>query len=297
MRPPLLAVIAGSAVLCALLPLSAQPAEPPMDERVLADGDSESTWTSAEATMEPDDTYARTGRAMRFHIDVNHETGEVNYPIGWPRTYLAFPEGERDVSGWDFLDFWIYAESSRETLPSTPLGLTIRCPDKSNAFSATLGAVRLGEWVHFRFPMSSLPDPTNCAAIQFFVSESNYRHGDVLDFWIDDLKLLRYAEPTIITVQPLNQVAFRDQPVLRIAVDLTGLDEGATARVEVGLSRDGEPTAVAAAELGAGVATIPLPLVGARPGMCQAWARVTGSDRTLTQPVRVVSSPWEAEEQ
>lgn len=293
MRPLLLALIAGSAVLAALMPLSAQPAEPPMDERVLADGEVDSTWSASEATMEPDDTHARAGRAMRFHIDVNHETGEVNYPIGWPRTYLAFPEGDRDISGWDFLDFWVYAESSREALPGTPLGLTIRCPDRNSAFNATLGAVRLGEWVHFRFPVSSLPDPTNCAAIQFFISESNYQHGDVIDFWLDDLRLLRYAEPTIIALQPLNQVVYRDQPLLRIAVDLTGLDAGATARVEVGLRRDGEQMTVAAAELGAGLATIPLPLAGARPGVCEAWARVAGSERTLTQPVRVVSSPWE----
>lgn len=295
MRAVLLAVIAGAAMVVAPPPLVAQPAEPPMDERVLADGDSGSIWSASEATMEPDDTHARSGRAMRFHINVNHETGEPNYPVGWPRTSMNIPEGERDWSGWDFVDFWVYAESSRERLPATPLGLIIRCPDRNSAFDVTLSAVRLGEWVHFRFPVSALPDPTNCTGIQFFISESNYRHGDVLDFWIDDLKLLRYAQPTILSLQPLNQVVYRDQPVLRLAVDLTGLEEGATAQVEVGLRRDGEEMAPVTVTLSAGRATIPLPLAGARPGMCEAWARVAGSDRTLTQPVRVVSSPWEVE--
>jgi len=297
MRPVLLALIAGAAVLAAPPRLLAQLEEPPMEARVLADGDSGSTWSIAEATMEPGDTHARAGRAMRFHIDVNHETGEVNYPIGWPRTYISLPEGERDWSGWDFIDFWLYAESSREALPTTPLGFIVRCPDKNSSFTTNLSDARLGEWVHFRFPISSLPDPANCAAVQFYISESNYQHGDVLDFWIDDLRLLRYSEPTLISVQPLNQVAFRDQPVLRIAVDLTGLEEGATAQVEVGLRRDGEGVALAATALGAGLATIALPLDAAPAGSYEAWARVAGSDRTLTQPVRVVSSPWEAEGQ
>ena len=294
MRAVLLAVIAGAAMVVAPPPLVAQPAEPPMDERVLTDGDSGSIWSASEATMEPDDTHARSGRAMRFHIDVNHETGEPNYPVGWPRTFMNIPEGERDWSGWDFVDFWVYAESSRERLPATPLGLIIRCPDRNSAFDVTLSAVRLGEW---SLPFPRLPRcPTRpTVGIQFFISESNYRHEDVLDFWIDDLKLLRYAQPTILSLQPLNQVVYRDQPVLRLAVDLTGLEEGATAQVEVGLRRDGQELVRASATLGAGMATIPLPLEGAVPATCEAWARVTGSDRILTQPVRVVSSPWEVE--
>lgn len=296
MRVILPILIAAVAVPATLSPLSAQPAEPPMDELVLADGDSGSEWVAAEATMQPDDVHARAGRAMHFHIDVNHETGEPNYPIGWPRTYLSIPEGERDWSGWDFIDFWIYTGSSRESLPATPLGFIVRCPDKSSSFNTTLSDVKLGEWVHFRFPVSSLPDPTDCAAVQFFISESNYRHGDVLDFWIDDLRLLRYSQPTIISVQPLNQVVYRDQPVLRIELRLSGLEEGATVPVEVGLR--GDDWEVRTTEtLGPGRATVPLSLRGALPGACEAWARVAGSDRTLTQPVRVVSSPWEVEGQ
>ncbi len=292
------AALLAVALVASSAPTTAQTDDPPMEERVLADGDSASVWTPAEATMEPDDLHARAGRAMHFHIDVNFSTGQPDYPIGWPRTYTSIPEGERDWSRWDFIDFWLYADTSRERLPATPLGFIVRCPDRSSSFTATLSEATKGEWVHFRFPIAALPNATDCSAVQFFISESNYRDGDVVDFWIDDLKLLRYAEPTIIAVQPLNQVLYADVPVLRVAVEMTGLEDGATAQVEVGLVRAGEIVQQASVPLAAGVTTIPLPVEGgATTGEYQVRAKVAGSDRELTETVRVVSSPWEAVEQ
>ncbi len=297
-RVLLTAVLLGAALLAALPPAVAQTDEPPMEERVLADGDSGSVWTPAEATMEPDDAHARAGRAMHFHIDVNHSTGQPDYPIGWPRAYTSIPETERDWSRWDFIDFWLYADTSRESLPGSPLGFIVRCPDKPNSFSATLSAATKGEWVHFRFPISALPNAADCTAVQFYISESNYLDGDVVDFWIDDLRLLRYAEPTVLRLQPLNQVLYDDVPMLRVAVEMTGLEDGATAQVEVALVRDGQTVQQASAALAAGVTTIPLPVEGgATAGEYEVQARVADSDRTLVKSVRVVSSPWEAAQQ
>lgn len=294
-RTVLLVWSAGIVLMAGASKLSlAQENEPAMEELILADGDSGSEWVPAEATMEPDDLHSRSGRAMHFHIDVDYTTGEPNYPIGWPRTYLRVPDDCKNWTGWDFIDFWLYADTSRESFPSTPLGFIIRCPDRNSQWQTTLKELRKGEWVHFRFPLANLPNPSDCAAVQFFISESNYRDGDALDFWIDDLKLLRYAEPTIISIQPLNQVAYADLPVLRVAVELTGLQDDATAQVEVMLVRGDETVQQASAPLRAGVATIPLPLEGrAQPGEYRVIARVAGSDRTLIESVRLVSSPWE----
>jgi len=292
--PLLLATAVAMAIVELPRPLQAQQDEPRMEALVLADGDSGSEWTPAEATMEPDDARARDGRAMHLHIDVDYTTGEPAYPIGWPRTYLNMPEDGRDWTGWDFIDFWMYADTSRESFPGTPLGLIIRCPDRNSQWQTNLSDLRKGEWVHFRFPLSQLPDITNVAAVQLFISESNYQHGDVLDFWVDDLRLLRYAEPTIIRLQPLNEVMYRDAGVLRVAVELTGLAAGETAQVEVGLQADGTVIQQVAAPLAAGITTIPLPLTDAAPGTYEAWARVAGTDRTVTEAVRAVSSPWEA---
>ena len=58
----------------------ARPAEPPMDALSLADGEDASAWRVWEATIQPDATHARSGRAL-VHVDVNHETGEVAHPM------------------------------------------------------------------------------------------------------------------------------------------------------------------------------------------------------------------------
>ena len=283
--------------LLAVAVAHSQPQDPPMDEFVITDGDNEATWSAAEATIEPDPTNAREGQSMRLHIDVNHETGQPDYPIGWPRAYVTLPEGQHDWSDWDFVDFWLYSDTSRESLPGSPIGFIVRCPDRNSSFSTTLTEAKKGEWVHFRFPTSVLPTTTNCTAMQFYISESAYNHGDVLDFWIEDLRFLRYSEPTIVSVQPLNRIAYTDSGVLRVAVDLTGLEEGQTERVEVGLNGNGKVLQAACTPLGQGVSTIALPVADVTPGNYEVWARVEGKERTLTDTVRVITSPWEDEQQ
>jgi hypothetical protein len=275
----------------------AQAEEPPMEALVIADGDADSQWSEAEATMQPDDTHAREGRAMRFHIDVNHQTGEPKYPIGWPRTNTAVPADHQDWRQWDFIDFWLYAETSRESLPDTPIGFIVRAPDRPNSFNATLSEAAKGEWVHFRFPTSDMPSPATCTRVQFFIAESNYNHGDVLDFWIDDLALLRYAEPTIISVQPLANVEYADVGVVRVEVELTGIEEGNTAEVLARLVSDGSTVRQSSATLPAGLHTIPLAVGGGlEPGDYGLQVQIVGSARTLTESMRVVSSPWKGEE-
>ncbi len=284
-------------LMTVLLAIASQAAaevpEPAMERLVLADGDSGSKWHAAEATMEPDSEHARAGRAMRFHVDVDHFDGEAGYPIGWPRTYLPLPAEKRDWSRWDFLECWIYAETSRDDLPPNPLGLIVRSPDRQQSFHATLSEVQIGQWTHFRFPVAGMPNPGQNTAVQFFIAEADYAHGDVLDFWIDDLALLRYAEPTLLGIRPQRHVIYADAETLRVEVELTGLDEGATAEVDVALRRDEKTIASTTVTLPSGVSGVVLPLKASEPGPYEVHANVAGSARVLAAPVRVITSPWE----
>lgn len=273
----------------------AQPAEPPMDALSLADGEDASAWRVWEATIEPDATHARSGRALRFHVDVNHETGEVGHPIGWPRTNTPVAEDLRDWTQWDFVDFWVYADSSRESLPPAALGFIVRSPNRENSFSVNLEGLRKGEWAHYRFPTANLPNPGDCTGVQFFITEANYAHGDVVDFWIDDLVLLRYAEPTVISADALSRLHYADAPVLRVQVELTGLEEGETAEVLTRLVRGNATLWEGSARLGPGLHTIPLEFSGAPAGAYELQTQISGSERVVTAPVRVLSSPWEAQ--
>ncbi len=285
---PLLLLLIGACTACA------QPDEPPMDARVLADGEDASAWGAWEATIAPDATHARSGSALRFHVDVNHETGEVGHPIGWPRTNTPVAEDLRDWTRWDFIDFWVYADSSRESLPPAALGFIVRSPNKENSFSVNLD-LRKGEWAHCRFPTANLPNPGDCTGVQFFITEANYAHGDVVDFWIDDLSLLRYAEPTIISASPLSRLHYADAPVLRVRVELTGLEEGGTAEVLARLAREDTTLCEGSARLGPGIHTVPLQVTEVPAGEYELQTRIAGSDRFVTAPVRVLSSPWEAD--
>ncbi|MDZ7617136.1 MAG: hypothetical protein U1E05_09040 [Patescibacteria group bacterium] len=267
--------------------------EPAMEKLVLADGENGAKWNSAEATMEPDATHARSGKAMRFHVDVNHLTGEAAYPIGWPRTYTSVPAERQDWSKWDFLDFWVYSDTSRAELPNTPLGLIVRSPDRQQSFHAPLTELKKGAWTHFRFPVAKMPVPTQCTAVQFAIAEADYAHGDVVDFWLDDLALLRYAEPTLLGIRPQRQVIHADATTLRVEVELTGVDDGKTVEIAVALRRDGQTVASTTARLPSGIASVVLPLKATEPGPYEVEATVAGSPRTLGAAVRVITSPWE----
>ena len=247
--------------------------------------------------MEPGAEHAREGRAMHFHIDVNHETGQPDYPIGWPRTFLRIPDEMKDWRGWDFVDFWLYAETSRDDFPETALGFIVRSPDRNQQWQTTLHPEK-GEWVHYRFELSNVPNLADVNAVQFFISESNYAHGDVLDFWIDDLALLRYAEPTIINMQPLNRLQYSDAPVIRVEVELTGLEEGESAEVLSRLICNGTTVRQGTARMGPGVGTIPLQVGGNLPvGEYEVQSQIVGNDRTVSAPMRVITSPFEGEAQ
>jgi hypothetical protein len=265
-----------------------------MEMLVLADGDSDSEWRSAEATMRPSATHAMESRAMRFHVDVNHETGQPDYPIGWPRTYLTMPEDSRDWRKWDFVEFWLYADTSRPSLPNTPLGFIVRSPDRPNSYHRTVHEAQKGKWTYVRIPTSDMPSPAKCTAVQFFVAESNYNHGDVLDFWIDGLALVRYAEPTIIHMRPLGSVQYADADVVRIEVRLTGLEKGHTAKLLLRLRRDDETVRRSSAMVRSGIQTVPLEVGGNLDDGCyELQAQIAGSQRTITRTIRVISSPWE----
>jgi hypothetical protein len=64
--------------------------EGPIERLMLDDGlDTDAAlWVPAEAVLTVDNKHAKHGdTSLRLHIDVNWETGETNYPIGWPRMY------------------------------------------------------------------------------------------------------------------------------------------------------------------------------------------------------------------
>ena len=234
---------AACVVICLLFGVGAEPVrsqEPKMERLSIEEGSTASEFYVAEATVSTSDQHAeRGGTSMLFHIDVDHFAGQPDYPIGWPRTGRDIPEEQRDWTGHDFLELVIHAETSREALPRTCLGLILYTPDKPNAYNRTLDELKKGETTTIVIPTSEIPRHDDVTRFQLFISESNYTHGDVLDFYIDDIALTRYAEPFISDVKALQSIAFSDVSHLGVQFRLLGVDEGQTAAV-TGRIRQGD---------------------------------------------------------
>ena len=293
----LLAIVTGLVALCCAAGMTQDdPLEGvELTRHVLSDGENAAAWSTAECTAESSPEHVRSGNAVHMHIPVDFKTGEPNYPIGWPRMYVNVPEGERDWTGYDFLSVWIYSDTSREAFPSSPLGLIVRCPDRQTSYTRNLSELVKGEWSHIVTPIAALPNPKDCAAVQLYISESNYSDGDVLDFYIDDLELLAYAAPTVLELRPLNGVMYADAGNLRVQARVSGLAEDATAELTCALKLGDKTLAEEKLTAKRGVQSLLMNFGRGtlQPGECTLTARIEGSDRVVTVPIRVVSSPWE----
>jgi hypothetical protein len=210
-----------------LVPALCQQSAPKMETVFLEDGTGAAKWNVAEATATASDQHGLAGKpSLRFHVDVNHETGEKAYPIGWPRINRPVPEGQRDWSGFDFLELVIYSETSRDALPKAPLGFILHTPDRAQEYHRVLSEVRKGETARIVIPLSEIPRHEDVTLMQFYLSESNYRHLDTVDFLIAEVALTRYAEPTVSDAQTVQAIAYDDVTHLGARFRLLGLPAG-----------------------------------------------------------------------
>lgn len=262
-----------------------------VERLVIVDGESKEGWSVTEATLELTAAKARSGRALLFHIPVDWHAGEPKYPIGWPRCWLKLPEGSQDWRQWERLRVWIYADTSRDTLPSTPLGLIVTSASRSS-WSRSLTELRKGQWVSFEWPLDQIPDRAHVQEIKFFISESRYRDGDVVDFYIDDMELVRYRQPTITKVEPVSALYFADEPAMGVNVEVLGIRPGQQVGVKLALKKEGRTLARGECVVQAGRTRVTLRLPpGLPPG--DYVVEVQGEGQALAAPVRLVDSPWE----
>jgi hypothetical protein len=277
--------------MLALLPLLllAQPAV----ETVVPPGAIDAgKWYTAESTVSADTSRVHTpgAAAIHWHVPIDHTAGEPKYPVGWPRTGLnANPHW--DWSSNDYLEFWLYAATSREALPAVPLGLGVNMPDKTRQFNLTVPAVK-DQWVQVRVPVADLPNPADVAQIQFHVAEANYRHGDTVDFWIADLALARYTQPTVLAFQPRERLLDARATYVPVDIHLTGIAPGATQPAQVVVRRDGQDLAVTPASLTRGRLRLVLPLpTGLTPGPAELVVRL-GEVEAAKAPVTLIAGPF-----
>jgi len=163
------------------------------------------------------------GRALLFGNVVDHTKGEKNYPVGWPRVGKDLSrEDLSDWSGYDFFECRIYVETSRQTLPKNPLGVGFYHTGHKRSSHFPLARLKKDAWVKIVIPVAELLDPKDVRRVQFNISESDYRHGDRVDFYIDDLVLTRFVEPAVAELELERKMLFSNERTIRARYKLVG---------------------------------------------------------------------------
>jgi hypothetical protein len=253
-----------------------------IERLVLCDMADVSAWhneSPAETKLSSSDAHVRQGKfALKFANVVDHTTGEKNYPIGWPRTTLDLAKAKlTDWSEYDFFECWIYVETSRAALPRSPLSLGLTHPGHKASTGRDLREVCKDQWTKIVIPMTEVKDPKNVLRVRFNISESNYQHGDRVDFYICDMVLGRYATPAIAELTLEQNLLYTDARSVAAQFRLVGRQgmDKTTAELEVGCG-DASPVAKASCPATReGEIAVPLP---ARLSPGQSWARLNLRD-------------------
>lgn len=270
--------------------------EPLMEKRTIFGPSSAQLWSAVESTLEFSTNRTKTQQpVLRWHILVDHFAGEAKYPIGWPRISVPLREATaRNWSGWDYLQMWIYTDTSRPALPRDPVGMSLHTPDKEGAYHRSLAELKKGEWVQIRIPLSQLPRHDDVRLMQFHISESQYRHQDQLDFYFDEITLLRYAQPTLLEFASENAVVFADVKQAAVRFNLAGVKSSESVEVVCELRQTGKALAQTSARAGRGPQRFVLDLSRAQltTGDYELVAHAVGGADTAATKVRLVESPW-----
>ena len=213
---------------CLAVPLSAAEApDAPMERLVLDDMEDVGDWyndSPDETALTASEVHVKQGKtALLFANVVDHTKGEKNYPIGWPRSGKDLRKsGPTDWSGYDYFECWIYATTSREALPKTPVSVGFYHSGPKRSTSFPLAEVRKDQWVKIQIPIAKIEPSNDIRRIQFNISESNYTHGDHVDFYIDDVVLTRFAHPVIGSMHARRRLIYTSDRHLSAEFELLG---------------------------------------------------------------------------
>jgi len=243
-----------SVLWIAASPAAQSPSGPGMTEAnqerlVLDDMEDVSDWSNSspeETPLSRSQQHVKEGQfALLFANRVDHTKGEKNYPVGWPRVSKSLVKAKlTDWSAYDFFQCWIYAQTSREALPGSPLSIQFSHTGQKRSTSVVLREVKKDQWTKVVVPVPKLDEPRDVQRIQFSFGESSYAHGDRVDFFISGLALVRFVRPAINTYSLDCGLRFGDDRALAGQYSLVGHEGLDTTAVELEIGR-GEGPALA----------------------------------------------------
>jgi len=271
---------------------------------VIDDMEDVSDWTTGspvETTLSASEQHVKQGKhSLKFANVIDYTKGEKKYPVGWPRTAKNLKKcGLTDWTGYDFIEFWVYCDTSRDELPSNALSLGFRHTPPGPNKHFRLKGMKKDAWVKVTIPLSDIGGKKDIESMQFNLSESQYRHGDRVDFYIDDIVLTRYVRPVIVAFEPRGTVVYGNTPVLGASYVAMGRKELDSAKVCLQLVKDGAEIASSEDRLRVPSGDVALDLKGKTlaPGYYELTLLFRGKDGALldrcSKKIRAIKGPFQ----
>jgi hypothetical protein len=284
-------VLFATFCLCARLAARAEPATEYRHLDGLADP---KRWDPAECELAVSPHTAWGRPALRMRIPVDFHAGEKQYPIGWPRMYLNLKPEEQGWRAYDRLEFQLFAESSRTSLPKRPLNFHLYDAQGQKKL-ISLDRAAIGTWRTFTLNLSDLGVTGEVARLGFNINEADYADKDVVAFHFGGFRLARATAATVTEFRAAAPALFRDSRVLPVELVAEGPSDKLAAGVPFQLRLGDRVVLAMTLPVARGRQTLYLPLAGAALEPGAYTLAVCPDDPTLRKEVTVtiVSSPWE----
>ena len=91
--------------------------------------------------------------------------------------------------------------------------------------------------------IAQLENADDVQRVQLNISESDYKHGDRVAFFVDDMVLTRYVEPAVAGFQVDRNLLYANDRQIRATYTLMGYNGLNDVLVELQIGRDGEEAA------------------------------------------------------
>ena len=165
------------------------------------------------------------GKVMQLYFEVDHHGGEKKYPIGWPRAHLNPLGWERNWRAWDRFEFMVFARTSRDKLPKK--ALMFEFGETRPYYNPSLDFAELDKWILMSMPIAEMLEQSpilkgGIKRMRLVVTESRYKHGDVLEFHFGGFRLVRSAVCEITELAATTPVIFSGQPFIKLNLTVAG---------------------------------------------------------------------------
>lgn len=268
-------------------------AEPAVEYRPLDGFADPKRWDPSECELACSPHTAWEHPALRMRIPVDFHAGEKQYPIGWPRMYLNVKPDEQGWQDFDRLEFQLFTESSRASLPKRPLNFHLYDAQGQKKL-ISLDMVALGAWRTFTLNLSDLGLTGEVTRLGFNINEADYADKDLVDFHLGGFRLARATVAQVTEFRAAAPALFRDSRVLPVEL----VAEGPTDKLAAGVPfqlRCGDRVALAMTlPVARGRQTLYLPLAGAdlTPGAYTLAVCPDDPALRMETTVLLMSSPW-----